>query len=84
MNKEIKLHTIATYNNKQYELQDLLNNLVNSNLKLQQRINKAIELNKQIKSFVYNEMVDRCVPGSTELYDLVNEELKILGGEKNR
>lgn len=46
---------------------------------LQQRIDKAIELNKQIKSFVYNEMVDRCVPGSTELYELVNEELKVLG-----
>lgn len=51
---------------------------------LQQRIEKAIELNKQIKSFVYNEMVDRYVPGSTELYELVNEELKVLGGENNR
>ena len=53
--------------------------------KLQQKINRAIKLNKQIKSFVYNEMVDRCVPGSTELYDLVNEELERLdGGENNR
>lgn len=52
---------------------------------LQQRIEKAIEINKQIKDFVYNEMVDRGVPGSIELYDLVKEELKILkGGEKDR
>ena len=50
---------------------------------LQQRIDKAIELNKQIKSFVYNEMVDRCVPGSTELYELVNDELEILEGGNN-
>lgn len=49
--------------------------------KLEGQISKAIELNKQIKSFVYNEMVDRCVPGSTELYDLVREELKVLGGK---
>lgn len=50
--------------------------------KLKEDINKAIELNKQIKSFVYNEMVDRYVPGSTELYVLVSKELEILrGGE---
>lgn len=48
--------------------------------KLERQISKAIELNKQIKSFVYNEMVDNCVPGSTELYELVREELKVLGG----
>lgn len=29
MNKEITLHTIATYDDKEYELQDLLNNLLN-------------------------------------------------------
>ncbi len=52
--------------------------------KLERQISKAIEINKQIKSFVYNEMVDRCVPGSTELYELVNEEIKVLGGENNR
>ena len=52
--------------------------------KLKEDINKAIELNKQIKSFVYNEMVDRYVPGSTELYVLVSKELEILiGGEDN-
>lgn len=50
---------------------------------LQQRIDKALEINKQIKSFVFNEMVDRCVPGSTELYELVNEELKVLGGKND-
>lgn len=49
--------------------------------KLKENINKAIELNKQIKSFVYNDMVDRGVPGSTELYLLVREELEILEGE---
>jgi hypothetical protein len=52
--------------------------------KLERQISKAIELNKQIKSFVYNEMVDRCVPGSTELYELVNEELKVLGGNNGK
>ena len=60
--------------------EELLNKLWDT----QDIVHKAIELNKQIKSFVYNEMVDRCVPGSTELYELVNEELKVLGGEKNR
>ena len=30
----------------------------NKNRELQKRIDKAIELNKQIKSFVYNEMGD--------------------------
>ena len=29
MNNEIKLHTIAVYNNKEYELQDLLNGMLN-------------------------------------------------------
>ena len=29
MNNEIKLHTIAVYNNEEYELQDLLNGLLN-------------------------------------------------------
>lgn len=47
---------------------------------LEQRIDKSIEINKQIKEFVYNEMVDRCIPGSTELYELVKEERKILKG----
>lgn len=58
--------------------------LLNKLWDLQDRVYKAIELNKQIKSFVYNEMVDRCVPGSTELYELVNDELKVLGGENNK
>lgn len=47
---------------------------------IQFKIERAIEINKQIKDFVYNEMVDRGVPGSIELYELVKEELKILGG----
>lgn len=29
MNKEIKLHTIAIFNNKEYELEELMNNLLN-------------------------------------------------------
>lgn len=53
------------------------------NKKQKEVIDKAIEINKQIKEFVYNEMVDRCVPGSTELYELVKEELKILKGGNN-
>ena len=58
MEKEIKLHTIATYNNKQYELQDLLNNLVNSNLKLQQRIDKAIEYVKEHRNYAHTIDID--------------------------
>lgn len=61
-------------------LSDRCDQLRKEKEELQQRIDKAIEINKQIKSFVYNEMVDRCVPGSTELHLLVNEELKVLGG----
>ena len=64
-------------------LSDRCNQLRKEKEELQQRIDKAIELNKQIKSFVYNEMVDRCVPGSTELYELVNDELEILEGGNN-
>lgn len=76
--EEIKLHTIATYNNKQYELQDLLNNLVNSNLKLQQRIDKAI---------IYIENESGCTDYSGEPYyyldeDELNELLEILKGKE--
>ena len=73
--EEIKLHTIATYNNKQYELQDLLNNLVNSNLKLQQKIDKATELlESQMQDMMGNYFFD----------DNVAEQLLIiLKGEDN-
>lgn len=43
MNKEIKLHTIATFQDKEYELEELLNELLKENFKLQQKIEKAIE-----------------------------------------
>lgn len=49
MNKEITLHTIATYDDKEYELQDLLNNLLN---KLQRKDNNWNEL----KEFIENEL----------------------------
>lgn len=65
-----------------YYHNDCIINLTKENQKYKEAIDKAIEINKQIKEFVYNEMVDRCVPGSTELYELVKEELKILKGGK--
>ena len=68
--EEIKLHTIATYNNKQYELQDLLNNLVNSNLKLQQRIDKAIEYIENDK-YEYTPMGITSKPINKELLDIL-------------
>ena len=43
MEKEIKLHTIATFQGKEYELEELLNELLKENFKLQQRIDKAVE-----------------------------------------
>lgn len=74
---------IRGYQKMEKDLQRDIRKTNNKNRELQKRIDKAIELNKQIKSFVYNEMVDRCVPGSTELYELVNEELKVLGGKND-
>lgn len=66
------------------EFADTIIQLQQENKQLKEIIDKSIEINKQIKEFVYNEMVDRCVPGSTELYELVKEELKILkGGDRN-
>ena len=41
--EEIKLHTIATFQGKEYELEELLNELLKENFKLQNKINKAIE-----------------------------------------
>lgn len=79
------MNKYKTYEELNEELGDKFEEFMyKSNIELLTKIDKAIELNKQIKSFVYNEMVDRCVPGSTELYELVNEELKVLGGENNR
>lgn len=46
MNKEISLHTIATYNDKEYELQDLLNNLLNE---LQRKDKNWNELKKYLE-----------------------------------
>lgn len=43
MNKEIKLHTIAEYNGKEYELENLLNDLLYRIDLLEIRINKAID-----------------------------------------
>lgn len=68
---EIELHTIATYNNKRYELQDVLNVLLNENLKSQQRIDKAIEYVKEHRNYAHTIDID--------------ELLEILeGGEDNR
>ena len=80
MTEEIAKAMIEAKKEIEMPKEELLNKLWN----LQDRVYKAIEINKQIKDFVYNEMVDRGVPGSTELYELVNEELKVLGGENNR
>ena len=76
--EKIELHTIATYNNKQYELQDLLNNLININLKLQQRIDKAIEYVEEhrIKNPYHYEY--NCFMGNARTSDL----LEILKGDR--
>lgn len=55
MNKEIKLHTIATFQGKEYELEELLNGLLKENQKLKEKIENLTTLvvcgdTKQIKN----------------------------------
>lgn len=43
MKESIELHTIGIFKNKEYEMEDLLNGLLEENLRLDNIINKAIE-----------------------------------------
>lgn len=66
--KEIKLHTIAKYNGKEYELENLLNDLLYRIDLLEIRINNAID---------YVDDLDNCY------IDVEKQEriIKILRGE---
>ena len=52
MNKEIKLHTIATFQDKEYELEELLNELLKENFKLQQRIDKYEKVINELREYM--------------------------------
>ena len=76
MNKEIKLHTIATFQDKEYELEELLNELLKENFKLQQRIDKAIEYINKTDWYLPQWEVRPNQPSNREL-------LEILKGDNN-
>ena len=69
MNNEIKLHTIAVYNNKEYELQDLLNGLLN-------KLNIIEEYIKELD----DETDDTCLYQITK--ETKEKLLSILRGDK--
>ena len=68
MNNEIKLHTIAIYHDKEYNLEDLLNSL--SNMVIQK--NKQLD---KIKFLVEQSDIKNMLWGK--------EILEIIGDEKN-
>ena len=47
------------------------------------RIEKAVEIAKDLKQFVYDELVDRNVSGATETHDKIINLLNILNGRSD-
>ena len=47
------------------------------------RCEKAVEIAKDLKQFVYDELVDRNVCGATETHDKIINLLNILNGDNN-
>ena len=75
MNKEIKLHTIATFQDKEYELEELLNELLKENFKLQQRIDKALkELDTYRINFDFPSFADVTIEKTRKILKGGNDE----------
>ena len=84
MINEIKLHTIAEYNGKEYELENLLNDLLYRIDLLEIRINKAIDYIENTP--LYTETYDYNMEDNLELNYVSDEKahndlLDILRGE---
>lgn len=60
----------------------IIKNVIEENKQLQQRIDKAIEIAKDLKQFVYDELVDRYVTGATETHCKIIDLLEILKGDE--
>jgi len=69
--------------NKWLSLNDENNKLVEIIKDYKSRIEKAVEIAKDLKQFVYDELVDRNVSGATETHDKIINLLNTLNGRSD-
>lgn len=77
--EEIKIYVNdETYAKYKKTLEDEIDELQQENQKYKEVIDKAINLNEQIKHFVYENLLEENIIGSKIIYEYVEKQNKIL------
>ena len=81
MNKQINLHTIAEYNGTEYELENLLNDLLYKIDQLEQELQRKDNNWNELKEFILNHYIVGHTVQNSSLDMIINKMKELDSGE---